>query len=134
MIDIKKIDWIYKKEDPATEEEILLVEKELDVTLPDVYKELLLRSNGIYGDMATIYSIQELLEINQTYEVQTYSPGYLSIGSDNGGYHLLMKAEVESEYFQLVDDSYGVPSEDDVKDNFMSWLYSEEGDPWRNEN
>ncbi|WP_107841565.1 SMI1/KNR4 family protein [Metasolibacillus meyeri] len=119
--------------DPATVGEIQQVEQELQIVLPKVYRELLCVSNGVLGNLATLYSTEDLVEMNKTYEVQIFAPGYVSVGNDNGGYHLLMKAEQEAVHFQLVSDGYGVPNENDVTDYFLSWLNSDEGNPWRNE-
>ncbi|MGN4125504.1 SMI1/KNR4 family protein [Lysinibacillus sphaericus] len=125
-------EWVIDLYEPATVEEIHQVEKELQIVLPKVYKELLSVSNGVLGNLAHLYSTDELIEMNKTYEVQSYAPGYVSVGNDNGGYHLLMRAEEDAVHFQLVSDGYGVPTENDITDNFLSWLNSDEGDPWRN--
>ncbi|WPK13637.1 SMI1/KNR4 family protein [Lysinibacillus louembei] len=125
--------WIMEWYKPATVEEIQQVEKELQIVLPKVYKELLFLSNGVLGNLVKLYTTGELIEMNKTYEVQAYAPGYVSIGNDHGGYHLLMKAEEDVVHFQLVSDGYGIPVESDVTDHFLSWLNSDEGDPWRNE-
>ncbi|WP_052344399.1 SMI1/KNR4 family protein [Bacillus ndiopicus] len=126
-------EWIMELYEPATVEEIQHAEKELQIVLPKVYIELLHVSNGVLGNLAKLYSTDELVEMNKTYEVQSYAPGYVSVGNDNGGYHLLMKAEEGAINFQLVSDGYGVPAETDVTDKFLAWLDSDEGDPWRNE-
>lgn len=125
--------WAIDLYEPATVDEIQQVEKELQIVLPKVYKELLGASNGVYGNLVQLYSTDGLIEMNKTYEVQNYAPGYVSIGNDNGGYHLLMRAVEEAVNFQLVSDGYGVPTENDITDNFLSWLNSDAGDPWRNE-
>ncbi|MEC1180143.1 SMI1/KNR4 family protein [Metasolibacillus meyeri] len=125
--------WVMELYEPATVGEIQQVEQELQIVLPKVYRELLCVSNGVLGNLATLYSTEDLVEMNKTYEVQIFAPGYVSVGNDNGGYHLLMKAEQEAVHFQLVSDGYGVPNENDVTDYFLSWLNSDEGNPWRNE-
>jgi len=126
-------EWVIDLYEPATVEEIQQVEKELQIVLPKVYKGLLSVSNGVHGNLVQLYSTDGLIEMNKTYEVQNYAPGYVSVGSDNGGYHLLMRAVEEAVNFQLVSDGYGVPTENDITDNFLLWLNSDAGDPWRNE-
>lgn len=126
-------EWVLELYEPATTEDIQQVEQELQIVLPSVYKEFLCVSNGMLGNLATLYSTEGLIEMNKTYEVQDYAPGYVSIGNDNGGYHLLMKAEQGAANFQLVSDSYGVPEASDITDHFLSWLNSDQGNPWQNE-
>jgi len=126
-------EWAIDLYEAATIEEIQQVEKELQIVLPKAYKEFLSVSNGMHGNLAQLYSTDGLIEMNKTYEVQRYAPGYVSVGNDNGGYHLLMRAVEDAVNFQLVSDGYCVPTENDITDNFLSWLDSDEGDPWRNE-
>lgn len=38
-----------------------------------------------YGDSVWLYAIDDLLERNQTYEVLSYCPGWLTTGDDGGG-------------------------------------------------
>ncbi|WP_313527638.1 SMI1/KNR4 family protein [Anaerotignum sp.] len=133
MFDLSLLKHLQNTYPPATFEGILRVENELDVIIPDIYKNFLFTTNGAEANLFTLYDIDGLIEMNITYEVQEYAPGYISIGNDGGGYHLLMKAEKSAKEFILVSDGYGVPSEDDCKDVFDDWLFSQDGNPWRNE-
>ncbi|QPR67877.1 SMI1/KNR4 family protein [Lysinibacillus macroides] len=126
-------EWVIELYAPATVEDIQKVERKLQRVLPKVYKEFLYISNGMLGNLAKVYSTDELIEMNKAYEVQGYAANFISIGNDHGGYQLLMEATAEAVHFQLVSDGYGVPSENDVTDNFLLWLNSNEGNPWRNE-
>lgn len=128
-----KIKWLINTYSAATAEKIKKVEEILYLTLPEVYKNFLYLTNGAEGNFVSLYDTESLIEMNQAYEVQEYAPGYVSIGNNNGGYHLLMKAETNATKFQLVSDGYGVPSPEDCTDDFLDWLHSKDGNPHRND-
>ena len=132
-MDLSNISWFVQTYSPATIEEVAKIEAELSLSLPDVYKYFLARSNGASANLAALYDTDSLIEMNCAYEVQEYAPGYVAIGNDNGGYHLLMKAEPSATEFRLVNDGDGVPSTTDCVDDFESWLHSADGNPHRNE-
>ena len=75
---------------PATTDIIDKFEKKSDIKLPYSYKEFLQLSNGgegFIGDNSYVilWSIEELIEINESYEVNDYAPGIFLFGSDGGG-------------------------------------------------
>jgi len=133
LIDLTNIKHFIETYPPATLDDISKVETELSLVIPEVYKIFLLAANGAISNLATLYDTESLLEMNKTYEVQEYAPGYISIGNDGGGYQLLMQAEQFSKEFRLVSDSVGITSDNDCKDIFDEWLISDDGNPWRNE-
>jgi hypothetical protein len=59
------------------------------IRLPDEYKSFLLTSNGGEGFIGEAYvilwPIEELLQVNAGYEVETNAPGLFAFGSDGGG-------------------------------------------------
>ncbi|WBX75031.1 SMI1/KNR4 family protein [Tenacibaculum ovolyticum] len=71
----------------STEIEIKQIEETLNYSFPQLYKEFLLKLEpnqvyevnnlGIY-----LYSINDLIERNETYEVPEYEPDYFLIGQD----------------------------------------------------
>ena len=73
----------------AADEELLRrAQDSLQMTFPAEYLELLRCSNGFtVPNVASLllYSVDELLERNVTYEVQEYLPGWIMIGDDGGG-------------------------------------------------
>lgn len=125
--------WVLETYPAATPDRILRVEEKLSLVLPEVYKEFLLVSNGLVGNHFSLYGTGLLVETNTAYEVQAYAPGYISVGNDGGGYHLLMKAERDAVDFRLVSSGYGVPSENDCVGKFSELMASEEGNPWGDE-
>ena len=75
---------------PATESEISSKENQLGVRFPVGYVEFLSQTNGAEcytkeNTFARLWSLSELLEKNQTYEVTKHAPGLLLFGSDGGG-------------------------------------------------
>lgn len=58
----------------------------LGFDLPEQYADLLAEANGFLLDSGTkLYSVDEVVERNETFEVSTYAPGFLSIGDNSGG-------------------------------------------------
>ena len=133
MFDVTNSKHLMKAYAPATLDEIAEVETALSLVIPEVYKDFLLATDGAECNLASLYGAASLIEMNRAYEVQQYAPGYLSIGNDGGGYHLLMQANASAKAFRLVSDGVGVPADNNCKDIFDEWLVSDEGNPWRNE-
>jgi hypothetical protein len=70
----------------AADAELNSIEAALGVTLPTSYRELMRYSNGALLDNGvSIYSVDDLVERNTTYEVLEYCPGFLLVGDDSGG-------------------------------------------------
>lgn len=83
--------------EPAKESDIVNVEHELNVELPNQYKELLYVTDGFSTDESiTIFGTGDIVERNKTYEVEKYARGYVAIGNDGGDDFLLMKANSET--------------------------------------
>ena len=124
MFDFSKLEFITDKKVPANFQEIIDVEKELELTIPDVYKEFLLKMNGAELSDELLYSTDDLVEMNVLNEVREYAPGFISIGSDNGDYELLMKATKDEIAFRLVDAGYMVPNDeyDTIYPSFKGWI------------
>lgn len=75
---------------PATTAAVAECERQLRVKLPPDYVEFLRATNGgegFIGESAYVilWGAQELVPMNQAYEVQKYVPGLLIFGSDGGG-------------------------------------------------
>ncbi|WP_447511694.1 SMI1/KNR4 family protein [Acinetobacter geminorum] len=76
---------------PIIDEQRIVIEKEFNQKLPDEYFQLLKLSDGLsFENGVIIYSSGEVLERNQTYEVQKYAGDYISIGDDSGGRSILI--------------------------------------------
>lgn len=75
--------------DGASEESISIAENKLDVRLPDDYRNFMIEHNGgegCVGDFAYIklWKIEEIVELNELYEVKEYTPNLIYFGSDGG--------------------------------------------------
>lgn len=74
--------------------------------LPTVYKELLLKYDGISLDNGCMfYSLEELDDVNKELQVDIYQPDTVAIGNDGGDLVFLMKQEKETKTVYLVDAS-----------------------------
>lgn len=77
-------------EPPATEEKVKEAEAKLGIVFPAEYKEFMLESNGAEGDIGensylAIWNIEEIVELNEAYNVNRFTPGLVYFGSDGGG-------------------------------------------------
>ena len=89
----KNIRRFFSTEDlelPTTEDILKEVETTLGVTFPLQYKEFMLESNGAEGNIGensylALWHIEEIIELNEGYNVKEYYPGLVFFGSDGGG-------------------------------------------------
>jgi SMI1 / KNR4 family (SUKH-1) len=66
--------------------EITLIEDWAGAKLPDAYKRILEGYEGrISNGPVFIYSAEDVIERNETFETREYCPGYITIGDDSGG-------------------------------------------------
>jgi cell wall assembly regulator SMI1 len=88
MIDCYHLREVVQANEPAIGEQIIQVEGALGCAFPRDYFDLLACSNGFnVPDVLSLslYSTEELVERNTTYEVALYMPGWVMIGDDGGG-------------------------------------------------
>ena len=89
------IDYM-EKNAPATKEDIQYVKKQINETIPKLYKEVLIYSNGISMSLCVLYDTSTIIESYECNEFSINMPGYISIGNDNGDRELIMKVEKET--------------------------------------
>ena len=76
---------------PPTSREILEdVGTTLGIRLPDHYIEFMLESNGAEGNVGTrsylaIWPAEQIVQLNEDYAVNEFTPGLVYFGSDGGG-------------------------------------------------
>jgi SMI1 / KNR4 family (SUKH-1) len=75
---------------PADPAAIAAAEHGLGHSLPGEYMEFLRVTNGAEGPIGTqgylqLWRVEELVPLNEAYEVATFAPGLLLFGSDGGG-------------------------------------------------
>jgi cell wall assembly regulator SMI1 len=73
----------------AGEESIDEASSQLNIQLPDDYRQFLLTSNGVKGPIGddsylVLWSVDELISLNEAYHVDEFAPGLVLIGSDGG--------------------------------------------------
>jgi hypothetical protein len=73
---------------PVEENKIKKVETELGITFPKDYIEFISNSNGAEGSLGEnyliIWSIEDIIELNEAYGVNDFSKGLVVFGSDGG--------------------------------------------------
>lgn len=66
-----------------------VIKKINEVELPEDYVKFMKKHNGGEGDIGeawlVLYSLEELQEINDDYEIEQFLPDHIIIGSDGGG-------------------------------------------------
>ena len=89
MADVHRIIQNLDCRKPATTEAIARFERTTGKQLPGDYAEFVKITDGGDGFIGRAYvilwSIGELISMNEAYEVESYAPGLLIFGSDGGG-------------------------------------------------
>lgn len=105
-------------------EKIAEVEDWLGLRLPEMYAQFLRSHSGkIFGDRVLLYSVEDLIERNSTYETKVYCPGHIAIGDDSGGRAFVIPLEEWTGSVFVVD--HGDMSEEGcalVTTNFDGWI------------
>lgn len=115
------IDYM-EKNAPATKEDIQYVKKQINETIPKLYKEVLSYSNGISMSLCVLYDTSTVIESYECNEFSINMPGYISIGNDNGDRELIMKAEKETTKCGFLDATEIGNSEVEEWFDFKSWV------------
>ncbi|UDF16349.1 SMI1/KNR4 family protein [Bacillus pumilus] len=108
----------------ASDKQIKKAESQLNMVLPDAYKNLLKQTNGcsIGGDVL-LYGTEDITERNATWEVQQYASGYVAIGDDGGGRVFLMRQAEEEKKVWIVDAGVMDPQHAElVTENLLEWV------------
>jgi hypothetical protein len=80
----------------ATPAEIKAAEARLHGAIPRVLYEIYLHTNGLsMPEGFVLYSTEDIVERNATYEVAQYAPSHIAIGDDSGGRMVLMRAAAD---------------------------------------
>ncbi|KZZ83919.1 SMI1/KNR4 family protein [Bacillus sp. SJS] len=109
---------------PGSEFEVYKIERTMSVRLPDVYRQLLIQTNGFsIGGGVAIYGTEDIEERNATWEVSEYAKGYVAVGDDGEGNVFLMLQSKEDNRVICVESGTMNPahtSEDSV--DFAQWI------------
>ena len=112
---------IMSMEPPASREQLDGLAQALGLQLPAEYRALLAEANGVSANLVEIYSAETVPERNATYEVATYSPGYILIGTLNDSPVLLRAGEVSAVY----ENDWGAMSPQTMKElapSLAQWI------------
>ncbi|EDW21578.1 SMI1/KNR4 family protein [Bacillus pumilus] len=123
MVDLSQIPGLIIN-NPETDINIKKAESQLNMVLPDAYKNLLKQTNGcsIGGDVL-LYGTEDMVERNATWEVQQYASGYVAIGDDGGGRVFLMRQAEEEKKVWIVDAGVMDPQHAElVTENLLEWV------------
>lgn len=110
--------------EPASDKHIKEAESQLNMVLPDAYKNLLKQTNGcsVGGDVL-LYGTEDITERNATWEVQQYASGYVAIGDDGGGQVLLMRLVEDEKKVWIVDAGVMDPQHaESMTGNLLKWV------------
>ncbi|WP_438298530.1 SMI1/KNR4 family protein [Sporosarcina sp. FA15] len=125
MIDLSNVPDLIKN-NPASDIEIQQVEDQMKIKLPNVYKELLRYTNSFsIGGGLVIYGTGDLVERNETWEVDEYASGHVSIGDDGGGNVFLMLRGAKEKEVVVVDSGDMNPNHATaITSDFSKWVNS----------
>ncbi|MCY7501869.1 SMI1/KNR4 family protein [Bacillus pumilus] len=123
MVDLSQIPGLIIN-NPETDINIKKAESQLNMVLPDAYKNLLKQTNGcsIGGDVL-LYGTEDITERNATWEVQQYASGYVAIGDDGGGQVFLMRLAEDEKKVWIVDAGVMDPQHAELMtENLLEWV------------
>lgn len=75
------------------------IENTLQLKLCSEYKTILREHDGAFTNLIQLYSADQIIERNKTYEVQLYAPEYYLIGSKDS-FPILMKSGINTSVFE----------------------------------
>ena len=122
-------------EDATDVSNILLVEKQLNINFPEQSKNFLILHNGAEGPIGeysylAIWKIEEIVELNEGYNVNEFNPGLIYFASDGGGMLYAFDMRNDSKFVvELPSDSVyfeEVEKVADTFDDFIEYAYNQE--------
>ncbi|MFX0109335.1 SMI1/KNR4 family protein [Bacillus pumilus] len=123
MVDVSQIPGLIINK-PETDINIKEAESQLNMVLPDAYKNLLKQTNGcsVGGDVL-LYGTEDIVERNATWEVHHYANGYVAIGDDGGGQVFLMRLAEDEKKVWIVDAGVMDPQHAELMtENLLEWV------------
>ena len=126
MIDYSKILNLSGLRKGASNDQIVLIQNQIDFKLPVNYISLLQFSNGfLLSNGLNIYSAEDIIERNTTYEVHEYCPEHFLIGDDSGGTGILLSRDENNQtiYSSGLGDLYP-PEFREVSSDIQAWVDS----------
>ncbi|MCL1853669.1 MAG: SMI1/KNR4 family protein [Peptococcaceae bacterium] len=123
-MDFSKILGVIKVYQGAPKESIIALEASMNMAFPEDYKIFLRYSDGLYLENGvSLYSANEIIERNTTYEISDYCEGFLLIGDDSGGRGFLIN--VQKSGSKVYNSGFGDLNPPDfrtVANSFQEWV------------
>ena len=125
---IKQLLQEMKFNPPATEIDLRNVEKEIGMSFPPQYKEFMLESNGAEGSVGdnsylAIWSVEEIVPLNEAGGVEQFTPGLVYFASDGGGTAYAFDKRTENvSIVETPDDSIDIEEAELCGNTFMEFL------------
>lgn len=112
---------------PATDGKIKQLEDNFNVNLPDDYKQFLLLSDGVTGNIGNNYvdlwSVDNVINLNKEHNVSEFFPGFVLFGTDGGNEAYAF--DFRNEDLQIIQTSL-IPLDENssnvISDNFIGLL------------
>ncbi|MDM5321819.1 SMI1/KNR4 family protein [Bacillus altitudinis] len=123
MVDVSQIPGLIINK-PETDINIKEAESQLNMVLPDAYKNFVKQTNGcsVGGDVL-LYGTEDMAERNATWEIHQYASGYVAIGDDGGGRVFLMRQAEEEKKVWIVDAGVMDPQHAELMtENLLEWV------------
>lgn len=117
----------FNKRPPATPEQIAAFSIAAGFSLPQEYVVFLKQTNGgegIIGQNAylILFAVDELMSLNEAYQVEHYVPGLLIFGSDGGGEAFAFNVRDAMRIVRVPFVGMGPSTIEPIADDFMSFI------------
>lgn len=121
-MNVSKLENLASQNQGASPDQIGSIQGKLGVVLPKSYAQLLDETNGFMLENGiSIYSTDDLIERNETFEVQEYAPGFIAIGDDSGGMSILISIST-GEVFSVDQGSMDPDDMDKLANDVSEWM------------
>lgn len=121
-MNINNLQILEVEDPPINAQEIESTERNIGKVLPNVYKQFLFLTNDAIMNDCVLYSLDRIVLVDDTYNMEKYALQYVCIGNNNGDYELIMEAKEEAVLCGFIDiGSIGV-IEPHEWFNFEQWV------------
>ena len=91
MLEKNILEKMFNLNPPIDENSINNIQKDIDIIIPNEYKEFLLICNGLnFNGNLALHELEDMPQRNLDYGVQESLPDYFMIGDDSGGRAILI--------------------------------------------
>jgi len=121
-MNLKEIKGITTMNSGIQMDDLRKFEQGLRYELPQMMRDVWLSGNGFQlRNGVTIYSTEEFIERNDTFEVQKYAPGFIAVGDDSGGRAIMVPLRTSGIF--LVDHGSMDPDDmEEIGSSIIDWI------------